>query len=68
VESSCEHGNEPPGTIKCWDCTEWLHKLWPLEWYSAAQSQLVETIQFFEDLVYSTRVYVGTHYGQYGHW
>jgi hypothetical protein len=31
--SSCEHGNETSGSIKCWDTTEWLHNLWPLEWY-----------------------------------
>jgi hypothetical protein len=41
VESSCERGNEPSGSIKCWGSTEWLHNLWPLEWYSAPQSQLV---------------------------
>jgi hypothetical protein len=34
VGSSCEVGNEPSGSIKCWECTEWLHNLWPLEWYS----------------------------------
>jgi hypothetical protein len=22
VESSCEHGNEPPGSIKCWEVLE----------------------------------------------
>jgi hypothetical protein len=33
-ESSCERGNEPSGSIKCWETTEWLHKLWPLEWYA----------------------------------
>jgi hypothetical protein len=38
VESSCLFGNEPSGSIKCWDITEWLHNLWPLEWYSAPQS------------------------------
>jgi hypothetical protein len=37
VESSCELGNEPSGSIKCWETTEWLHNLWPLEWYSAPQ-------------------------------
>jgi hypothetical protein len=37
VESSCELGNEPSGSIKCWESTEWLHKLWPLERYSAPQ-------------------------------
>jgi hypothetical protein len=29
---------KPSGSIKCWETTEWLHKLWPLEWYSAPQS------------------------------
>jgi hypothetical protein len=24
VESSCERGNEPSGSIKCWESTEWL--------------------------------------------
>jgi hypothetical protein len=24
VEDSCEHGNEPPGSIKCWEILEWL--------------------------------------------
>jgi hypothetical protein len=38
VESSCELGNEPSGSIKCWETTEWLDNLWPLEWYSAPQS------------------------------
>jgi hypothetical protein len=38
VESSCERGNEPSSSIKCWETTEWLHKLWPLAWYSAPQS------------------------------
>jgi hypothetical protein len=36
--SSCKLGNEPSGCIKCWETTEWLHKLWPLERYSAPQS------------------------------
>jgi hypothetical protein len=35
---SCECGNEPSGTIKCWVSIEWLHNLWPLEWYSAPHS------------------------------
>jgi hypothetical protein len=25
VEGSCEHGNEPSDSIKCWDILEWLH-------------------------------------------
>jgi hypothetical protein len=40
VENSCKLGNEPSGSIKCWETTEWLHNLWPLEWYSAPQSYL----------------------------
>jgi hypothetical protein len=30
---SCERGNKPSGSIICWETTEWLHDLWPLEWY-----------------------------------
>jgi hypothetical protein len=26
VEGSCEHGNEPSGSIKCWEVLEWLLK------------------------------------------
>jgi hypothetical protein len=33
-----EHDNEPSGSIKCGESTEWLHNLWPLEWYSAPQN------------------------------
>jgi hypothetical protein len=25
VEGSCEHGNEPSGSVKCWEFLEWLH-------------------------------------------
>jgi hypothetical protein len=35
VESSFEFGIEPSGSIKCWETTEWLHSLWPLEKCSA---------------------------------
>jgi hypothetical protein len=28
-EGSCERGNEPSGSIKCWDVLEWLHN-WQL--------------------------------------
>jgi hypothetical protein len=38
VESSCEHGYELWGSIKCWETTEWLHNLWPHERYSVPQS------------------------------
>jgi hypothetical protein len=35
MESSCERGKEPSGPIKCWETTEWLNNLCPLEWCSA---------------------------------
>jgi hypothetical protein len=25
LEGSCEHGDEPSGSIKCWEVLEWLH-------------------------------------------
>jgi hypothetical protein len=28
-EGSCEQGNEPSGSIKCWEVLEWLHN-WQL--------------------------------------
>jgi hypothetical protein len=31
VEGSCERGNEPSGSIKCWESTELLHNWRPLE-------------------------------------
>jgi hypothetical protein len=31
VESSYEFGDEPSGSIKCWETIEWLHNWWPLE-------------------------------------
>jgi hypothetical protein len=45
VEGSCEHGNEPSGSIKCWEVSEWLHN-WRLlkkgsfPWVSEAQRRL----------------------------
>jgi hypothetical protein len=38
VESCCERGNEPSGSIKCRETTEWLHNLWPVERYSGPQN------------------------------
>jgi hypothetical protein len=29
VKGSCEGGNEPSGSIKCWKVLEWLHN-WQL--------------------------------------
>jgi hypothetical protein len=43
--SSCELGNEPSVSIKCWETTEWLHNLWPLEWYSAPQLAIGRRIE-----------------------
>jgi hypothetical protein len=28
---SCEHGNEPSRSIKCWEVLEWLHNWWLLK-------------------------------------
>jgi hypothetical protein len=25
LQGSCEHGDEPSGSIKCWEVLEWLH-------------------------------------------
>jgi hypothetical protein len=35
VEGSCEHGNEPLGSIKCWEVLEWLHN-----WQLSGRAQL----------------------------
>jgi hypothetical protein len=32
------YSNEPSDSIKCWETIDWLHNLWPLEWYRAPQS------------------------------
>jgi hypothetical protein len=37
-QSSCELSNKPLRSIKCWETTDWLLNLWPLEWYTAPQS------------------------------
>jgi hypothetical protein len=37
VESSCEHGVEPSGSIKCWEVLEWLHNWRLLKKGSAPQ-------------------------------
>jgi hypothetical protein len=29
VEGSCEHGDEPSDSLKCWEVLEWLHN-WQL--------------------------------------
>jgi hypothetical protein len=35
LEGSCEHGDEPSGSIKCWEVLEWLHNWWLLKKGSA---------------------------------
>jgi hypothetical protein len=40
VEGSCEHGNEPSGSIKCWVILEWLHNWLLLKKSSAAVSDV----------------------------
>jgi hypothetical protein len=38
VEGSCEHGNEPSGSLKnCWEVFEWLHNWWLLKKCSAPE-------------------------------
>jgi hypothetical protein len=44
VESFSEWGNKPPGSIKCWEVTEWLHNWRPLEQCSAPWSYLVAAV------------------------
>jgi hypothetical protein len=28
VEGSCEHGDEPSGSLKCWEVPEWLQNMY----------------------------------------
>jgi hypothetical protein len=51
VESSCERGNEPSGSIKFRESIEWLHNLWPLEWRSAPRSSLIISYYFILDVM-----------------
>jgi hypothetical protein len=39
VKGSCEHGNEPTGSIKCWEVLEWLLNWWLLKKGSAPLSE-----------------------------
>jgi hypothetical protein len=36
VKGSCEHGNEPSGSVKCWEVLEWLRHWQLLKKISAA--------------------------------
>jgi hypothetical protein len=31
VKISCEVGNKPLGSMKCWETVEWPNSWWPLE-------------------------------------
>jgi hypothetical protein len=35
VERSCKCGNEPSGSINCWEAIEWPNNWWPLQLCSA---------------------------------
>jgi hypothetical protein len=41
VGGSCEHGNEPSGSMKCWEILEGLHKWRPLKKGSVHEVSLV---------------------------
>jgi hypothetical protein len=41
VEGSCEHGNEPSDSIKCWEVREWVHSWWLLKKGSAPSDWFV---------------------------
>jgi hypothetical protein len=43
MESTCEFGIEPWGSIKCWETVECLKNWRPLEWCSAPESYLVSS-------------------------
>jgi hypothetical protein len=65
VESSCKLGNEPSGSIKCWESTEWLHNLWPLGWYSVPRVSSLQTsgkTYFIHDDINRPRVGLATGY------
>jgi hypothetical protein len=62
VEGPCEHGNEPSGSIKCWEILEWLRNWRVLEkgsapwgkystWWSA-QIIIYLNVQFFVPAYY----------------
>jgi hypothetical protein len=42
VEGSCEHGNEPEGSLKYWESLEWLHNWRLLEKSSAPRVSVYE--------------------------
>jgi hypothetical protein len=46
VEGSCEYGNEPSGSIKCWEFLEWLHN-WRLLEKGAGPECVIDTRYYF---------------------
>jgi hypothetical protein len=54
VEGSCEHGDEPSGSTKCWDVPEWLHNWQLLKKGSAPQVRKYENLKTTFTLLQST--------------
>jgi hypothetical protein len=50
VEGSCEHGNEPSGSIKCWEILEWLHNWRLLKKGSAPRVSLLISFYVFHGI------------------
>lgn len=44
VVGSCEQGNEPFGSTKCWDFLDWLRNCYLLKKDSAAWSLLIDQL------------------------
>jgi hypothetical protein len=44
VESSCECGDGPSGSMKCWKTIECLHDWWPHKYCSAAKCSLYHSL------------------------
>jgi hypothetical protein len=61
VESSCEFGNEPLGSVKCWETIEWLHNWWPLVLSSI---ELVRITSYFQYVVLNSKMAVNDEFGR----
>jgi hypothetical protein len=46
VSSCCEQGNEPSGSVACWENFEWLSYCWLLKKDSAPWSSLVRIVNY----------------------
>jgi hypothetical protein len=51
VQGSCEHGNEPSGSLKCWENLEYLRNWRLLKKGSAPWSKLVSLFRTVQDCV-----------------